>query len=544
MILLKYFEKSKIGNEYDQNSPMIKLVHTAIIAPIIYKEFIKKMKAKDVEVTTGNEEYLQNYNKVQRLLHPIDFQRLLNGTPSSMPFILRQKHLNTDFLNSLCFLLNFHKLSIRFYIMENKVFDAPDSCALFTSYPIQELRIDHSRVGDHGVAVLAQITSLTRLSLSSSGITDQGAQILSMPPHLKALDVSTNLFTERGIKSLLGMSTLTELNISYNQTPHGKWTKPYFPDTKEYAGIFRGNTVLRTLRLSNNRLSEQFIESLAQNSSITAIDLGLCDINDAAVIPLSTMTNVLFLNLLANKLTSLGLRALALHPRLLYLSLNNSNNNVCPDPCLFANHPTLTDLELGCNDIDYESAKTFAATTRLRALSFWGNERLKERVELLKDYQTNSSLTDLNLGIRIYPPKPAETIDENKRRMLMQRSELVSCIIMIAFSISKTDAHQSIWPSLPKDLKKYILKSITFTGDNLFPGQAQQLIDYILDHIEEIKKLVQQRRPLKFYQEGVSKGSEKIQIYTSRFTLFTPPSSSEKHAASILKCQTNGLAQL
>ena len=471
------------------------------------------MKAKDVEVTPVNEEYVQHYRKVKNQLLANHFQCLLGQQPSSLPYFLLKRHLNREFLDSLCFVFTFHKLPLRFKTNENAAFDAPDSCVLFTSYAIQVLEINHSKVGDQGAQVLAQITSLTRLSLSLSELTDSGAQILTTLPHLQSLGAGINLFTERGIKLLLGMRTLTELDLSHNQRPNGKYTKPYFPVTADYGASFKENTTLKLLVLRENHITAEFTSLLTYNTSVTALDLECCAIDDAAVNPLATMTNLLLLNLRGNKLSPLGLAALANHPRLHYLSLDNSNHNVCPAPQLFSNHPTLTDLSLNHNDIDYDTALAYAENTRLRSLWFHGNGRLSDRNELKLNYQKNSTLTELHLGIKDYPPRPL-TVEGNKKHMLKIRSEFVRRLIMIASLITKQNAPQSILQRLPKELRIYILQSIYSCDDlHLPPNQAKQLVEYIIEHIAMIDQLVKQREPLKFYRDGVSRGADKLHTY-------------------------------
>ena len=72
-----------------------------------------------------------------------------------------------------------------------------------------------TRIGDEGVAELASLTNLERLSLEKTRISDEGLANLKPLVNLVSLDLSSNEITDEGLKNLSALTKLEELNVAF-----------------------------------------------------------------------------------------------------------------------------------------------------------------------------------------------------------------------------------------------------------------------------------------------------------------------------------------
>jgi Leucine-rich repeat (LRR) protein len=64
---------------------------------------------------------------------------------------------------------------------------------------------------------LAQLTSLTELSISKNNISDEGVKAITGLTQLVYLDLTTNLITDEGVPSLAKFNKLTHLYLMSNR---------------------------------------------------------------------------------------------------------------------------------------------------------------------------------------------------------------------------------------------------------------------------------------------------------------------------------------
>lgn len=89
-----------------------------------------------------------------------------------------------------------------------------DDMARVTAFEgLRELYLDHSFVGDAGVAELAALTSLEVLSLVDTEITDEALRTLSALPALRRLDLSDTAVTDEGLAYLAAMPALEDVTL-------------------------------------------------------------------------------------------------------------------------------------------------------------------------------------------------------------------------------------------------------------------------------------------------------------------------------------------
>ena len=81
---------------------------------------------------------------------------------------------------------------------------------------LEDLSLNKTGVTNAGLDALAQLPSLTKLSVQSDRITDNGLEIISWFPRLEELDIrfSKGRITENGIAALAKSRTLTKLSLS------------------------------------------------------------------------------------------------------------------------------------------------------------------------------------------------------------------------------------------------------------------------------------------------------------------------------------------
>jgi beta-lactamase regulating signal transducer with metallopeptidase domain len=78
---------------------------------------------------------------------------------------------------------------------------------------LRELYLDHSFVGDDGLADLAPLTALDTLSLVDTEVTDAGIRSLSALPALRSIDLSETSITDQSLTYLAAMPSLEAITL-------------------------------------------------------------------------------------------------------------------------------------------------------------------------------------------------------------------------------------------------------------------------------------------------------------------------------------------
>jgi hypothetical protein len=79
---------------------------------------------------------------------------------------------------------------------------------------LQRLRLDGTRITDHGLKHLVGLSNLTHLSLRDTEISDAGVEHLGRLKQLKSLDLWNTRITDAGLVHLEGLKQLKQLTLS------------------------------------------------------------------------------------------------------------------------------------------------------------------------------------------------------------------------------------------------------------------------------------------------------------------------------------------
>ncbi len=127
------------------------------------------------------------------------------------------------------------------------------------------------------------------------------------------------------------------------------------------------NTILKTLSLAGNGLSEETLHALARNTSLISLDLTCCELGDEGLEIILQNQNLRTLILQENGIEENGLRALARNTTLTSLNLEfNQLGNV--GARIIAQNTTLESLDLTNNNIENIGAEALTRNNTLKTL--------------------------------------------------------------------------------------------------------------------------------------------------------------------------------
>lgn len=196
---------------------------------------------------------------------------------------------------------------------------------------------------EHLHRIKANDPSLVHLNLSNSGLRDidilKLCHAMTHNTVLKSLDVSRNKISDAGVKELATTTTLEKLDISYNTdiSAHGM---TYFID----------NRTLTVLIATDLHLSANGAIALAKNNTLKTLILNRCHIGPDGTKALAANSTLTALDLMSNCIGNSGAQALAVNLNLDKLNLNfNYIGDVGTQA--FASNTNLTELHLENNTI-------------------------------------------------------------------------------------------------------------------------------------------------------------------------------------------------
>lgn len=140
-------------------------------------------------------------------------------------------------------------------------------------------------VTDEGLAVLANMSELTELKLSTAKITDDGLAALGNLTHLKSLELERTNINGSGLRHLEN-SQLAKLKIWYGKIREGLSHLHHLEDLEAISlensdaafSDIEGLHSLRRLRLSRADLTDEGLKSICENlKSLEQLELDECD---------------------------------------------------------------------------------------------------------------------------------------------------------------------------------------------------------------------------------------------------------------------------
>ncbi|WP_454785105.1 hypothetical protein [Legionella sp. WA2024007413] len=144
---------------------------------------------------------------------------------------------------------------------------------------LKRIKLNCCMIDDDKVKILSRLSSIEVLSLRTNKISDKGMSLLADMTSLKKLDLSSNNnvynknITAQGLKFFIRNSTLEQLTLSDNEL-----------DDECAKSLARNN--VRRLILSNNQITLRGVKYLAAHKKLNFLDLGTNIIGDAGAISL------------------------------------------------------------------------------------------------------------------------------------------------------------------------------------------------------------------------------------------------------------------
>ena len=275
--------------------------------------------------------------------------------------------------------------------------DINDVTAFLYKHPeINTVDVSDGQIGAQGATNLALIPSITKLDISFNKIGDSGAFILACG-NISSLNEEYNNIGDKGAFALAHNNKLHELNISQNEI-----------GVEGLKALGNANSI-HSLKLSHNRTYPNITNIgalLANNKSLTHLDVSNNWIMDDGAIALASNNNLISLNLDDSGIGAKGAIALANLPRLNELSI--SDNNVGEAGAIaIANNKSLTSLKILYNDIGDKGAIALAQNPHIEILWLGRNHHIqttqKSSHGICKKYKTLKALwihlMDLTKGL-------------------------------------------------------------------------------------------------------------------------------------------------
>jgi internalin A len=223
---------------------------------------------------------------------------------------------------------------------------------------LTELYVDQAKFSTAGIAEIAKMTQLEKLSVSMiSQFTDEHLQMLAPLVNLKHLDLTASYVSDDGVKYLLPFTELEFLGMAKMQAVRGRGLKELIINKK-------GLRKLTSLSVYDNPyLGIEAYEGISHLKSLMALDAGAANVtNNVFVNAMPPLKNLEALSVHDND--ALGDDAMSVLPKLKKLkSLYFANNKLISDQSLpfFAKTKSLEALTLvqtSCSPSGVEKLKS------------------------------------------------------------------------------------------------------------------------------------------------------------------------------------------
>jgi hypothetical protein len=161
---------------------------------------------------------------------------------------------------------------------------------------LEELSLGYAKnITDAGLAAVADIGQIQRLSLAVTPISDQGLKHLAGLKNLRGLWLTSTRVSDSGLENLKELASLEELYLGESRVT-GKGLIHLKPLKR-----------LNTLWLTRTATSDQDMEHLVEFAVLEDLNLAGTQVSDAALAYLKKITSLKKINLYATRFTGAGI---------------------------------------------------------------------------------------------------------------------------------------------------------------------------------------------------------------------------------------------
>jgi Leucine-rich repeat (LRR) protein len=215
-------------------------------------------------------------------------------------------------------------------------------------------------IGNAGALALSECKNLRGIDLSGADISDEGAKVLTNNPRLTYIKLANNFIGDEGISSIASLAGLEYLNIDWNPLVTNKGIQ-----------VLAKHSNLKHLSfnsyMAHYNVTDEAMDELAQNTSITYLDLSGKQITERGAKLLSENKTLLTLNLYGNQINDAGARALLTMANLKHLNLGANILGTALDEALAST--TIAALILDANYLPESAVRALASNQNIRTLS-------------------------------------------------------------------------------------------------------------------------------------------------------------------------------
>lgn len=264
--------------------------------------------------------------------------------------------------------------------------DIDDDCMkILAAMPaLEQIRCGQTRIGDAGLAHLANLESLRAIDLSDCNrVTGEGVAHLSRLPNLKFLKVWGPQIDDNSMDSIALMTSLEVLGLNDTQVTDSGIEKLDQLEKLKEVHLVRTRTGdrslailsrmpdIHTLRLRDTEITDVGLESLTSLKNLRKLDLSENNspgITDACVGSLAKIESLEELNLWTTSITDEGVKSLTGMANLKWLNLDKTE--ITDAACKELSAMTqLTWLHLGSNEITDASVPSLVKLLNLKYLN-------------------------------------------------------------------------------------------------------------------------------------------------------------------------------
>ncbi|KAJ3692293.1 hypothetical protein LUZ60_012643 [Juncus effusus] len=303
----------------------------------------------------------------------------VSPNPTVVSIDLTNLDLMGPFPHSLCLLPNLSFLSLSL----NNINSSLSSSSLASCLTLSHLDLSGNLLVGPLPDSLADLPSLTYLDLSGNNISGPIPASFGRFKHLESLSLVNNLLSGSIPPFLSNVTTLRELNLSYN---------PFTPSP--IPSSFSNLASLQTLWLAGCNLNGSIPESIGQLTNLTNLDVSSNTLSAPIPASLASLSNLVQLELYKNSLSGPiphGLSNLSLLKRIDI----SSNQLEGPLPDDLFNLPNLESLHLYSNQLSGPIPPTISHLKSLAELRLFSN---RFNGSLPSDLGKNSPLILLDLS--------------------------------------------------------------------------------------------------------------------------------------------------
>ncbi|CAA9999202.1 unnamed protein product [Nesidiocoris tenuis] len=197
---------------------------------------------------------------------------------------------------------------------------------------LQDLDLSHNSILTVPDEFFYSQRKLTKLNLSFNLLANITQSLFYSMESLTTLDMSHNNISV--VARALFPSTLTSVDLSYNEISDLLYTEDFSPDSLGPASVFQGAIDLKTVRLSHNRLTRLYADWLNNMLKLETVDL--------------SYNNLTFINLVQN-----------VDPMMVNCPWRGVHNGTqCPSPCFCLFRPYTRALVVDCSSKNLTSWPT------------------------------------------------------------------------------------------------------------------------------------------------------------------------------------------